>query len=425
VRLNMGQSFTSQELPDNYKDNIVRMKKELRNKINDVDDFFQHISEKIEKEIEVINALKEKGQTAWPVIDYKDIAAGNVSQDFIQNLKKRGCLVVKEHFPRDQALSWDKSMVDYLDSNNFDQQYRGPGDNFFGTLEASKPEIFPVYWSHAQMEARQDERMAKVQSFLNKLWQFESGGKTWFDPDTNIIYPDRIRHRRPGTISKGLGAHTDSGALERWLLPAYQKVFHKIFNDQFDEYDPWDAAYRTEVDEYDVPNTTKCSAFRTFQGWTALSDMELGQGLLHAVPIPIAMAYVLLRPLLKDVPEDELCGVAPGRVLPISEKWHPLLMKGLSSIPALKAGDSVWWHCDVIHSVAPVENQRGWGNVMYIPAAPLCEKNLAYARSVAQAFLRGESPADFPKEDYEAKWDNRFKIGNLNAIGRKSLGMES
>ena len=43
-----------------------------------------------------------------------------------------------------------------------------------------------------------------------------------------------------------------------------------------------------------------------------------GQGLLHVVPIPEAMAYVLLRPLLDDVPEDELCGVAPGKVLPIS-----------------------------------------------------------------------------------------------------------
>ncbi|MFS2223193.1 DUF1479 domain-containing protein [Pantoea sp. B65] len=421
----MEQSFTSAVLPEDYKDNIVRMKKELRSKINDLEGLFKEVSDKIENEINEINALKEKGHTAWPVISYADIAAGNVSQDTLQNLKKRGCLVVKGHFAREQALNWDKSMVDYLDSNNFDAQYRGPGDNFFGTLEASKPEIFPIYWSHAQMEARQDERMANVQSFLNKLWKFESNGKTWFDPDTNITYPDRIRHRRPGTTSKGLGAHTDSGALERWLLPAYQKVFRNLFTNHFDEYDPWDAAYRTEVDEYDVPNTTKCSAFRTFQGWTALSDMEIGQGLLHVVPIPVAMAYVLLRPLLNDVPEDELCGVAPGRVLPVSEKWHPLLMKGLSSIPSLEAGDSVWWHCDVIHSVAPVENQRGWGNVMYIPAAPMCEKNLAYARSVAQALSRGESPNDFPKEDYEANWNNRFKVENLNTIGKKSLGMKS
>ncbi|CDL19910.1 FIG00731571: hypothetical protein [Klebsiella pneumoniae IS53] len=45
-------------------------------------------------------------------------------------------------------------------------------------------------------------------------------------------------------------------------------------------------------------------------------------------------------------------------MLPISEQWHPLLIKALSSIPALNAGDSVWWHCDIIHSVAPVENQQ-------------------------------------------------------------------
>lgn len=84
------------------------------------------------------------------------------------------------------------------------------------------------------------------------------------------------------------------------------------------------------------------------------------------------------------------------QVLPISEKWHPLLIKALSSIPALNAGDSVWWHCDVIHSVAPVENQQGWGNVMYIPAAPMCEKNLAYAQKVKAALARGASPGDFP-----------------------------
>nr|WP_269458835.1 YbiU family protein [Pseudomonas fuscovaginae] len=50
----------------------------------------------------------------------------------------------------------------------------------------------------------------------------------------------------------------------------------------------------------------------------------------------------------------------------VSEKWHPLLIKGLSSLADVQAGDSVWWHCDVIHSVAPVENQQGWGNVMYV-----------------------------------------------------------
>ncbi len=38
---------------------------------------------------------------------------------------------------------------------------------------------------------------------------------------------------------------------------------------------------------------------------------------------------------------------------------------------------------------------------MYIPAAPMCEKNLAYARKVKAALETGASPDDFPREDYE------------------------
>ena len=47
-----------------------------------------------------------------------------------------------------------------------------------------------------------------------------------------------------------------------------------------------------------------------------------------------------------------------------SQTWHPLLLRALSGIPDVHTGDSVWWHCDLIHAVAPVENQQGWGNVM-------------------------------------------------------------
>ncbi|WP_342321393.1 DUF1479 domain-containing protein [Kosakonia sp. BYX6] len=417
-------AFTHETLPADHKASIRQMKQELRAQLGDVPSLFNQLSEKIARRVAEINALKAQGESVWPQIAYADIAQGKVSETQRALIKQRGCAVIKGHFPREQALGWDRSMLDYLDQNHFDEVYKGPGDSFFGTLEASRPEIYPIYWSQAQMQARQSNEMAAVQSFLNRLWRFESGGRQWFDPDVSVIYPDRIRRRPPGTTSKGLGAHTDSGALERWLLPAYQRVFAHVFNGNLDAYDPWDAAHRTEVEEYTVDNTTKCSVFRTFQGWTALSDMIPGQGLLHVVPIPEAMAYILLRPLLDDVPEDELCGVAPGRVLPVSEKWHPLLIEALTSIPALEAGDSVWWHCDVIHSVAPVEHQQGWGNVMYIPAAPLCEKNLAYARKVKVALEQGASPGDFPRENYESDWSGRFTLNDLNIHGKRALGIE-
>jgi hypothetical protein len=166
-----------------------------------------------------------------------------------------------------------------------------------------------------------------------------------------------------------------------------------------------------------------CSVFRTFQGWTALSDMDHDQGVLHTVPIPEAMGYLMLRPLLADVPEDDMCGIITNQVFPASEKWHALPLQALSGIPDVRAGDSVWWHCDMIHSVAPVQNQRGWGNVMYIPAAPSCPRNETYARSVRAAFATGSSPDDFPAEHYERDWTNRFRVEDLNAIGRRGLGI--
>ena len=64
-----------------------------------------------------------------------------------------------------------------------------------------------------------------------------------------------------------------------------------------------------------------CSVFRTFQGWTALSDMAHDQGVLFTVPIPEAMAYMMLRPLLSDIPEDHMCGVTLGQVFQIKMSY--------------------------------------------------------------------------------------------------------
>lgn len=416
-------AFESAVLPEHYRDNIVRMKRALRAQIGDVDALFAEVSAFIEAEIVSIKAQQAQAGSAWPILDYQAIADGAVTGDELAMIKRRGCLVIKGHFPTEQVAAWDKGLLDYLDDNAFDAIYRGPVDQFFGNLDASRPEIFPIYWSRSQMQLRQHERMATAQSFLNSLWKSHSEGRQWFDPDVNALYPDRVRRRPPGTTSKGLGAHTDSGALERWLHPAYLKVFDKLYSNDFKSYDPWNAAYRTEVNEYAYKDTVKCSAFRTFQGWTALSDMKADQGVLHTLPIPQAMAYLLLRPLLDDVPEDELCGVAPGKVLPVSKQWHPLLIDGMSPIPDVEAGDSVWWHCDVIHSVAPVQNQQGWGNVMYVPAAPMCPKNRQYAEAVFKAFCAGASPSDFPREDYEQHWNGTFKVDELNDIGRLGLGL--
>ena len=178
----------------------------------------------------------------------------------------------------------------------------------------------------------------------------------WFDPDRDSLYPDRIRRRPPGASSGGLGAHVDAGTLDLWMTEAYQQAFRHLFDGSVEQYDPWDASHRTSGPQY--PGSTMSSVFRTFQGWTALSDMAHDQGVLHTVPIPEAIGYMMLRPLLSDIPEDEMCGVTVNQVFPANEQWHPLLVRALTGIPDVQAGDSVWWHADMIHGVAPVETSR-------------------------------------------------------------------
>ena len=412
-------------IPEDLPAAIAEIKDAIRRRIaaagRTVPEVVAEIEDFLRAEIADIQATRGRGDEVWPVIDFRDIEAGTVSAEALAHLKRRGCAVVRGHFDRAQAERWDTDIVEYVDSNRFFDSYAGPADDFFGDLEASKPEIYPIYWSRAQMEARQHPRMAAVQAFLNSQWTSESDGRRWFDPDQDTLYPDRIRRRPPGADSGGLGTHMDPGTLDLWMAEGYQQSFRHLFNGDFAAYDPWDASYRTEARQY--PGSTMCSAFRTFQGWTALSEMRNDQGVLHTVPIPKAMAYMMLRPLLEDVPEDSMCGVKPNRTFPATEKWHALLMEAVSAIPSVQPGDSVWWHCDMIHSVAPVQNQEGWGNVMYIPAAPWCGKNEAYASMVREAFLAGRSPYDFPEEDYEASWPNRFAAGALNEIGRRGLGL--
>jgi hypothetical protein len=407
--------------PDDIPAAIRETKAQLRARIGDVAGAFRQAEEAMRAEVAEVVAQRERGEQVWPVVRFADIAAGTVPAETVEAVRRRGCAVVKGTFARERAEAWDAELVSYLDRNDFAGKYKYVDDGIFGGLAAAKPSIFPIYWSRPQMEAREDDNMVAVRGFLNSFWKHESEGKVWFDPSRDTAYPDRVRRREPGTNSGGLSAHTDSGSIERWLLPAYQNVFRHVFDGNPAAYDPWDGAHRTEVHEFE--STVMCSAFRTFQGWTALSDMAPTEGVLHTVPIPSAMAYLLLRALQDDVADDDLCGAANGQALPISERWHPVLMPALTPIPAVEPGDTVWWHGDMIHSVGPVQDQQGWGNVMYIPASPWCEKNAAYAAECGRAFVKGVSPSDFAAEDYEVDWSGRPAAEELSATGRAQLGL--
>ena len=283
---------------------------------------------------------------------------------------------------------WDTELVDYVDRNGFAEQYRGPADDFFASV-GSKPEIYPIYWSRPQMEARQSDEMAGP-SVPQRAVATRVGRRAVVRPGPRLAVPGphpaaatRDQLGRAGQPPRpGHARPVDDPRLPAGLPASVRRHGGAVR--------PMGRRVRTAGPQY--PGTTMCSVFRTFQGWTALSDMAHDQGVLHTVPIPGAMAYLMLRPLLPDVPDDDMCGVTLNRTFPVTEQWHPLLRRALTGIPDVRAGDTVWWHCDLIHSVAPVEDQQGWGNVMYIPAAPWCPRNERYAARVRAAFEAGSSP---------------------------------
>ncbi len=188
-----------EEPPADLRAATREVKAALRTRIEasgrSVEEVFAVVEARVRAAVEEVEAQRERGEEVWPVLDYADIASGAVTAADLDRLRRRGCLVVRGHFPREQALAWDAGIVDYVEGNRFFEDYRGPGDDFFGSV-GSRPEIYPVYWSPAQMEARQSERMATVQRFLNGLWRHESEGTTWFDPERDSLYPDRIRAAR-------------------------------------------------------------------------------------------------------------------------------------------------------------------------------------------------------------------------------------
>lgn len=405
---------------------LIREKKnQTRRQIGDVDKVLAAIEADLRAEVDEIATRRARGEAVIPEIEFAQVRAGAVSDAAKSEIRRRGVAVIRDVFPRSQAAAWNEEIGDYLARNDYVTKAatRDAGDRYFTSLKSSRPQIFGIYWSRPQMEARQAVPMAEARAFLNRLWRFQSGGKTHFDPDRECTYADRLRRREPGDASLGLSPHMDAGSVERWLDPAYSQVYREVFAGNWRAYDPFDGAFRAETVE--IPSPAVCSAFRTFQGWTALTRQGPGDGTLQLLPIARAIIYLLLRPMAKDVPEDDLCGAKPGRALSLVEQWHALLRPAITPIPLVEPGDTVWWHSDIIHAVEDQHKGSGYSNVIYIGAAPYCPKNAAYLERQKTAFLSGESAPDFSPENFEVDFEGRATVEDLTELGKKQMGVSA
>lgn len=371
-----------------------------------------------------VAAVKAEGADVIPQLDYRDVAADAVSEAQQNRIRRRGCLIIRGVFDRGQATDWNEEIGRYIDDNDYYSKAKEKVglDKYFSALASGRPQIFGLYWSQPQMQARQHENMAQTRGFLNRLWDFtRTDGTTEFDPDRQCNYADRLRRREPGDTSLGLSAHCDGGSIERWCDPNFQRVYKEVFFGDVEKYDAFRAEGRTATQE--IPSPAVCSMFRTFQGWTALTPQGTGDGTLRLIPIARSMAWLLMRALQADVAPDDLCGAKAGRALGANRRWHQALLEAEVSIPRVDPGDTVWWHPDVIHAVENEHRGQHYSNVMYIGAAPWCEKNARFLPRQAESFLHGRSSPDFAAEDYEVEFTGRARLANLSELGQQQMGL--
>lgn len=412
--------LTHMPLPTDINATIRETKAMLKAGLPEYQRVFEEVSANIAEQVDEIKAEWAAGKNPVPQLHADDIINGTVSAAQADLIRKRGCVVIHGVFDRKMAEQWNADIGEYLDSNHFEEALKNAAeDNYFGTLKDGKPQIYGIYWSKAQVAARQHERMQAVQWFMNGLWLSESEGKRHFDPENVVSYADRVRRRPPRSKPLGLSPHIDSGTIERWLDDNFRYVYRHIFNGNWRDYNPFDGNGRTEVRE--IPSPANASVFRTFQGWTSLSPQRQKGGTLKLVPIANAISYILLRALQDDVADDDLCGAQPMRTLGVFPQWHDLLLQAECPIPDMEAGDCVFWHCDVVHSVEAEHLGDFDSNVMYIGIAPRCPKNEAYLAGQWQAFVEGKSPPDYAPDDFEVHFKGRATEADLTPLGKAQL----
>ncbi|WP_306260774.1 YbiU family protein [Pararhizobium sp. IMCC21322] len=401
----------------------VRTTKQRLRSLQDVTTAFQDVRNHVCRDVDAISKRAASGQSTIPELSYDHIRDGKVSDTLRHDIRQSGAAIIRGVFPRQQAEDWNAELGAYIEDNDYVTKAKEKAglDSYFSALDAGSPQIFGLYWSKPQVMARQAESMARTKQFLNRLWDVSGPMGQEFNPDQDYAYADRTRRRRPGDTTLGLSPHMDSGSYERWVDPAYQRIYGPVFEGSWQDYDPWKATFRTQTREFSSPSV--CSMFRTFQGWTGLTSQGPGDGTLSLIPSARGIAYFLLRALQDDVPEDDLCGATPGRALSADPQWHADILGGLVSIPVVEPGDTVWWHPDLIHSVANAHTGTDFANVIYIGASPKCAKNEAYARRQAVHFMAGKSAPDFAAEDYEVDFKGRATIDDLTELGRRQMGL--
>ena len=119
------------------------------------------MSASIEEEINEIKSLRDEGRSVIPEIDFNSLGKEGFNDEQKSTIKKRGCVIIRNTFDRSLAQEWNSELGGYLKNVGY---YENPDkglDKYFSSLQKGEyqhPQIFSVYWSPPQVQARQHSR---------------------------------------------------------------------------------------------------------------------------------------------------------------------------------------------------------------------------------------------------------------------------
>ncbi|KAL5511381.1 hypothetical protein ACEPAH_4597 [Sanghuangporus vaninii] len=388
-----------------------------------------------------VGEIKTNSSSIIPQVEFSELQ--NLTSEQIDLIKRRGTVLIKNVVDDDQAISWREELKKYIKTNPVE-----------GFPEEDK-QFFELYWTRPQVQARAHPNVLQLGVWLNNLYHLDAPNEKVSDLvkgvelSTPLAYADRFRIRHPGVQWAAHPPHIDGATIERWEDMSLRDTFGDILRGEWRKHDPYNLAGRLQANSSMYGRPEQASVFRTFQGWLALSETSPHEGTLQVFPdVLLSNAYIILRPFfrLKDNlstddpldPENWVFDISTPDFPGIFEKdggyWGPRLTseshphmrleETMTSIPMVRPGDMVFWHCDVVHSVEQEHAGKEDSAVMYIPAVPLTPQNIEYVKRQKEMFLKGATAPDFPKTAGEGSFIGVGKEGDvIGELARRAMGL--
>lgn len=314
---------------------------------------------------------------------------GTLGEEQVEEFKKRGVIVVKNVYSKEEVEAIRREMHQHLQSSvGLDV------DDLPGTASslsklsstAGAGGILDVFYASWKLKINEDMRLFSLASELWRRTYAENSPPFQhpfgdFDPGKGYMYIDRIGFRVPDSIS-ALHTVKKKKGLQRSLTPHLDCCPHKLY-DNINKWRPIQMFLAlTDTLEPNQGGFEACHSLHSeFDEWVrnrAGSNNSTDESLSST-----------------RTGEDSLMDQAPcvGSFTPIRPGADADILRRMEHIPC-EAGDIVCWDYRIPHSNSRYNETKRAREVLYLGFLPATELNKTYAQRQLQSFRCGDVPTD-------------------------------